>query len=348
MAFKDGKINRRDLLKQLGAGALLTSPLLAAPERADAFFNALMLKKKAQGTPVDPVNNIFSSYIYTGNGGTQTFVTGTDFATNGGLIWIKRRDSAISHALFDSARGAANLLVTDTTAAEVGGYPITMNSNGFTITSSTSTNINANGGTYVAWCFRKAAKFFDLGTVTKSAGSNATIDFAALGALGMVLVKRTDSTGAWYAWHRGLDAGNLVTFGDNSESAMTHISVSGTTVTLTNGVIADGNYIVYAWAHDSASNGNIYFGSLANAQLAATITIGWEPQALYYKANGYSHWGMFDVVRGDTSGSQKILVLNTSAAEVSYSNQPYPLATGISWQGGAGPNKLLYMAIRKP
>ncbi|NUN06835.1 MAG: hypothetical protein HUU57_13860 [Bdellovibrio sp.] len=306
------------------------------------------MKKKKEGSVLIPSSGIYNTTIYTGNGGTQSITTLADLDTAGGLVWIKRRDSAASHALFDTARGAENMLSSDTAAASVGTQPFAVTSTGFTITSSGTTNYNANGATYVAWSFKRQPKFFDLSAVTKSAGSDAVVNFPDLAELGMVMVKRTDSTGDWYMWHRGLNPGNLFTHTNGTETAMNHFTVSGTTIILNNGTIENGTYIVYAWAHDSSTTGNIYFGSVANGHGATTFTIGWEPQALYYKGNGFANWTYFDTVRGDTNTTQKVLVLTYASAEASYSNQPYPLSTGISWPGGVGPVKLLYMAIRKP
>lgn len=348
MAFKDGKIHRRGLLKFIGAGAFLLSPLVVAPETANAFFNALMMKKNGGSSVLVPASGMFNAKIYTGNGGTQAIATLSDLDTAGGLVWIKRRDSAVSHALFDTVRGSGNMLSSDTSAATVGSQPLSITSTGFTITSSGVTNYNSSGATYVAWTFKRQPKFFDMGTVIKDAGSNATLNFSSLSDLGMVMVKRTDSTGDWYIWHRGLDPGKLLLHSNGTEAAMTQISISGTTVTLTDSSIANGTYIVYAWAHDPSPTGNIYFGSVANGHGAATFTLGWEPQTLYYKANTYNYWNIFDTARGVTNSSQKTLSLTVGAAEVTYSNQPYPISTGIAWPGGVGANKLLYMAIRKP
>ena len=78
-------------------------------------------------------------------------------------------------------------------------------------------------------------------SVTKTAGSNATVDLSSLGTVGMVTVKRTDSTGDWYTWHRSLPAGQLMYLNQTAAvSTLGHITVSGTTLTLVNGVIADG------------------------------------------------------------------------------------------------------------
>ena len=44
-------------------------------------------------TPNDKlyVDDVFSTYLYTGNGSTQTINNGIDLAGKGGLVWIKNR-----------------------------------------------------------------------------------------------------------------------------------------------------------------------------------------------------------------------------------------------------------------
>jgi hypothetical protein len=40
------------------------------------------------------IEDVFSTYLYTGNGSTQTITNGIDLAGEGGMVWIKRRDGA--------------------------------------------------------------------------------------------------------------------------------------------------------------------------------------------------------------------------------------------------------------
>jgi hypothetical protein len=40
------------------------------------------------------VEDVFSTYLYTGNGSTQTITNGIDLSGEGGLVWIKDRTSS--------------------------------------------------------------------------------------------------------------------------------------------------------------------------------------------------------------------------------------------------------------
>ena len=62
----------------------------------------------AGGAGLD-VDEVFSTYLYDGNSGTQSIINGIDLSGEGGLVWIKRRDGTLNHALFDTERGAGAL-----------------------------------------------------------------------------------------------------------------------------------------------------------------------------------------------------------------------------------------------
>jgi hypothetical protein len=99
--------------------------------------------------------------------------------------------------------------------------------------------------------FKNAPKFYGHRVVTKSAGSNVSVNFPELGELGMVRVKSISGAGSWYVWHRSLSSGQLLIGETTAASAAHgHVTVSGTTVTLVNSVIANGQYLVEAFAHN--------------------------------------------------------------------------------------------------
>ncbi|MCX6739042.1 MAG: hypothetical protein NT098_03245 [Candidatus Parcubacteria bacterium] len=189
-------------------------------------------------------------------------------------MWVKRRDSVANHYLQDTIRGGGIASSSNLTDAQSGGWPTTFGSTGFSLGNDVT---NTNTATYASWTFRKANKFFDVQTVVKSAGSNATVDLSSLGTIGMVTVKRTDSTGNWYTYHRSATAGKLMYLNStNAEATLGHITVSGTTLTLVDGVIADGTYIVYAWDHDTdTTKGMIQCGSYVGSTASVpVVTLG--------------------------------------------------------------------------
>ena len=90
----------------------------------------------AAAAAVNYIEDMFSTYLYTGTGAAQTITNGIDISSNGGLVWIKPRSLADNHSLFDTARGALNRLRSnDTTANVVQVHGVdAFNSTGFSIT----------------------------------------------------------------------------------------------------------------------------------------------------------------------------------------------------------------------
>ena len=192
------------------------------------------------------VEDVFSTYLYTGTGATQSITNGIDLSTEGGMVWLKDRDAANNHQIYDTERGATNYLLTASTGAEntnANGLT-TFNTDGFAI--GNLGFINTNGNDLVSWTFRNADNFFDVQTATLGTG-NQVISFSNLTTLGMVAVKRTDSTGSWYVWHKDLTSGDLLYLEQTvAETLDGSITVSGTDVTLVDGTLADGDYVIYA------------------------------------------------------------------------------------------------------
>ena len=73
-----------------------------------------MLAKALQGAALATqpayIEDVFSTYLYTGNSSTQTITNGIDLSTKGGLVWLKGRDQASDPCLFDTVRGATKRL----------------------------------------------------------------------------------------------------------------------------------------------------------------------------------------------------------------------------------------------
>lgn len=319
-----------------------------------------LLKMMAgSATPPLYVDDVFQSYTRTGTDAEVTVTTNIDM-TEGYTLWSKRRSGATDHALYASSLGVTIDLVTNTTAGT------TTQAQGLTAVSSTGhtygtlAKVNTSTATYVDWVFRDAAKFHKQTTVVKSAGSNATVDLSSLGTVGMVRVKRTDAAGSWYIWHKDLTAGNLL-IGETTaaQAVLGQITVSGTTLTLVNGVIADGTYLVEGFAHDTSATGVIQCGSFTtDGSGNATVNLGWEPQFLEHKAMlAASSWRIYDSTRGGLISNPTGLVglptltANTSAAE-STTDSFYIDTTAVGFKavgGGLGASyTYIYLAIRRP
>ena len=94
-------------------------------------------------------NKHFDTLLYTGNATDDRDITGLNFQPD--WLWIKERSGTESHLLFNSVVGTSNFLKSNSSASEANDPNAlqSFNSDGFQI--GTSTELNANSETYVAW-----------------------------------------------------------------------------------------------------------------------------------------------------------------------------------------------------
>jgi hypothetical protein len=291
-------------------------------------------------------------------------------AGSGGLVWLKGRSGATDHALYDTARGATFDLVSNSTAAQTTQSTglTAFNSNGFSL--GALAKLNTNAATYASWTFRKQAKFFDVVTYTGN-GSNRTISHNLGSVPGCIIVKRTDTTGNWQVYHRGLtSAANVIQLNDTAAQVSAPTVWNSTDPTSTvfsvgtgSNVNANGStYVAYLFAHDaggfglSGTDNVITCGSYTGNGSATgpTITLGYEPQWVMIKrTDSTSSWTMADNIRGMTVGTNDVvLYANLSNAEAA-ADTLAPTATGfqITASGtavNASGGTYIYIAIRRP
>ena len=331
--------------------------------------------KEAAGNSADAtlyVDDVFSTYLYTGNGSTQTITNGIDLAGKGGMVWIKDRNSANSHILSDTVRGTNSQIASNlTNAAFTFTNEVTaFNSNGFSLGSDSLGCVNnSSAGPYVSWTFREAAKFFDVVTFTGN-GSLTNIVNHNLGVTpGFIIVKGTSASGSRWVCAAKDNSGNYVYLVLNTtvaSDASTVISNIATTTTFNPGymgVYFDGyantngvQYVAYLFAHDTSATGIIQCGLFTtDGSAGATVNLGWEPQYILMKTTDLAdNWNVFDTMRGFAQTSSMTLKPNLANAEGQFgSGTVVPTATGFNINlsvGGAYYNNktFIYMAIRMP
>jgi hypothetical protein len=307
----------------------------------------------SQGAGVD-ISKLFAATPYTATGSAQTITNGIDFAGRGGRVWEAGRNLASGGIITDTLRGSGSLLRPSSTSAEttLAGYPLFL-SNGYSIPAGTW----ANGNTVASWSFAQDPRFFRAVPVTADASGGATFDTGlAVGATLSIgqLEFKSRSTGAWPVYHRALGVSQQL-FLNTTAAAVTNanwISISGSVATVAAGKLtANATYIVYASAHDTASDGVIQCGNLStDASGNATVSLGWAPQFLLAKSSSaIGSWVMADSARGFTAGSQKYLSPNTTDAETSFTNATEGFTpTGFTEANTIfGPSRTgIYLAIR--
>jgi len=301
----------------------------------------------ASCSTLTPVEDVFSTYTYTGDGSAQTITNGIDITTIGGMVWIKNRGVGVDNLLFDTVRGVTKGLSSNLTGAQVtsAGYLDAFNTNGFGV--NTATQVNMNGQPIVSWTFRKAPKFFTHQSLSHTSGVADTIDLSTLGTVGMVAIKRTDSVSNWTVFHRSATTGKLLYLNTTAaETTDTTLTLSGTTLTVEQ-AIATGTYIIYAWAHDTSANGLIQCGSFTtDGSNSASVTLGWEPQFLLFKGLAVYNWVTYDTARSFSRTNSAFLYPNLSNAEDPGGDRGRPNATGFDIVN-IGTGTYVYCAIRK-
>jgi hypothetical protein len=323
--------------------------------------------KEAAGNSADAtlyVDDVFSTYLYTGNSSTQTITNGIDLAGKGGLVWLKGRSLAVPNNLWDSARGITNgPLESDNTNQAYSNTPRTItsfNSDGFSMQDDSETfGENVSTRTQVSWTFREAAKFFDVVTYTGT-GSARTIAHSLGVAPGMVIVKRTDTTSNWQVYHRGLTSAaysiqlNLTAAQAsaptvwNSTAPTSSVFSVGADATVN---ASGGTYVAYLYAHDTSSTGIIQCGSYTGNGSGNSVTLGFEPQYIIAKAvTTTGNWEIIDTMRRFNINNPNEILRANLANELSYGFYFVPNSTGFksySVMNTAGVT-YIYMAIRMP
>jgi len=314
---------------------------------------------EAQAASGGYVDDVFSAYTYTGNGSTQTINNGVDLAGKGGLVWTRVRDRTDDHEFIDTVRGRAFSLESNTADAQatssVGTSLIAFNSNGYSLGTNGSANVNENGAPFISWTFRRAPKFFDVVTYTGNGASNRALSHQLNADVGMVMAKATSTTGDWWVFHRSA-TGDLVLNTTAAQTASKANIPSATPSTFTVNGSANTNgvqYVAYLFAHDPSAEGIIQCGSFTTDGngVSTLVNLGWEPQyVLIKRTTAANDWQIFDTMRGFgmPTYNAKTLYPNIANAEGDPSVGAEPNPQGFKANGLLASSTYIYLAIRRP
>ena len=326
-----------------------------------------LLSASVSAPPAAYVEDVFSTWLYTGNSSTQTITNGIDLAGEGGLVWCKSRSAAYVGELADTVRGGGKRLVPSSSNSQDNVSDITgFTSSGFTLGNQTG-DVNFTGVTAASWTFRKAEKFFDVVTYTGT-GADQTISHNLGSTPGCIIVKQTSGAGGdWYVYHRSLSTPSENWIRLNNTGAAngaigqdlwgpptsttfkvdTYLGLSTSSAT----------YVAYVFAHDAGGFGDagtdsvVKCGSFThNASSDQEIDLGWEAQWVMLKSTDSTiGWYMVDTMRGaPVGGNASFVTANSSSAE-STGQLVYPTAKGFAVRSGAflGGSTHIYIAIRR-
>ncbi len=309
------------------------------------------------------VEDVFSTWLYTGNGSTQTITNGINLSGKGGMVWVKARNQAVGHWLTDTSRGATKSLQTNSNIAQQ------TKTAGISSFSATGFNIGDDGDfndaarNYASWTFREAPKFFDVVTYTGT-GTVQNISHNLGSVPGMIIIKSV-SIGDWSVYHRSTGNTQVLFLNSTSAAATSSSYWNNTTPTSTVFTVGVGGannnngvtYVAYIFAHNAGGFGLdgaqnvISCGSFTtDGSGAYSVNLGWEPQFILVKqTNSTANWYLYDTMRGlpDTYNGGVELYPNTSGTEQLYASAR-PSATGFYSTNFAGAGAThIYLAIRR-
>lgn len=271
-------------------------------------FNALNTNNLLVPSIANPANYIAVN-LYTGNETIRSIdntVNSVSFQPD--LVWVKARDAATDHALFDSVRGAQRYVSSSTTLPEtINSETLTaFNVNGFNL-GTDNTLTNATGINYLAWQWKKGiVPGLDIVSYTGT-GSIRTVSHNLGVAPSMIIIKRV-SAGAnenGIVYHRAVSANNALilnssngptlSYWNNTTPTSTEFTIAALAGVNTSGV----NYIAYCFAEISGFSK--FTSYLGNGTINGPfVYCGFSPKLLIIKqyTNIGTPWRGFDSSRG--------------------------------------------------
>ena len=278
------------------------------------------------------IDEVYSNYLHTGNGSSQSITNGIDLAGQGGMVWIKNRDQNDNNWLFANSLGIGNPMRSNSDGEKFGlgnNGISSFNSNGFTVGSSGS--VNGDGEDLVSWTFRNS-KAFQCLTYAGNA-TNRTISHSLGSIPGMVIVKKTDGSDPWYVWHRDLENAtktlSLNTTGGEGGNAAIFNSTRPTATEFSLGTSGHSNennknYIAYLFAGGESTaatarsvsfdgNDDLTIQDSTDFDLGTTFT--WE---FWIKMDNLQDW----YVPFRRTGSSSVHIQINAAGQLQYSASP--------------------------
>jgi len=291
-------------------------------------------------------NKYMDATTFTGNATTQVIVNQGQIKPD--LVWLKSRTNANNHTIYDSIRGADNILYPNLTNAAVAGSGnlTAFNSNGFTLGASENSN-DSSGESSVGWQWQagqgstssntsgsitstvsvNTTAGFSIVTYTGSGSSSGTFGHGLGVAPAMFIIKSRSQTGEnWVTWHKSFSntaQGNmsLNTTGavSNSASVWGNTAPTSTLITVGNSAVNNNTstYVAYCWADVSGfSKAFSYTGN--GSTDGSFVYVGFLPRFVMIKRTDTTgDWYMWDTARNTYDVITNTLLANSSAAETS-------------------------------
>jgi len=305
-------------------------------------------------------SEVFEPILYTGNGTSQSIST-LEFQPD--FTWIKNRDAADNHMLFDALRGATKYLSSNTTSGENTDAQSlsSFNSNGFSVGNNVAVNTNAED--YVAWNWKGNGSGVTNtdGSITSTVSANTDAGFSIVTYTGtgssmtfghglgqpvdFMLVKKRDTADGWvvhpfsvYGTSYILSLNSNIGIFSDSVCHTNNSTVIGFTGASGARNLNGGAYVAYCFAEvEGFSSFGSYTGN-GSATDGPFVFTGFKPAFVIFKrTDSTSDWNTHDASRSPYNVSDDILWANLSTAETTGSSTGKLdfLSNGIKIRGSA-------------
>jgi len=291
-------------------------------------------------TTINKSTDYFNTLLYVADQQDNRTITGVGFQPD--LVWLKDRDQAVNHQLFDSVRGATKQIHTNNTSAENTDLNSlkAFTSDGFTL--GTGWGNQTTGDKYVSWNWKaggagSANTDGDINStvsvnttagfsIVKWAGTNAqaTIGHGLGVAPSLIIVKNLTSSVNWLAYYKPLGANKYLEFNlangsgtsntewGNTAPTSTVFTVGNTGSTNTSGA----NYVAYCFAEKTGySKVGKYIGN--NNANGTFVYTGFAVKFVLLKKDGGDGWWLVDDKQANPypNPNVQMLVSNTNGAD---------------------------------
>jgi hypothetical protein len=304
-------------------------------------------------------STVFDTYLWSGNGGTQTI--STSFSPD--FVWVKQRDNTnvASHVLVDIVRGNNNVLRTNGTDAENGAAIDPALYDGITNLSTASFDVvkgssgtyngtNGSGKSYVGWTWDAGSSTVtdNTGSIQSSrrtnasagisivsytgTGSNATIGHGLGVAPALIIAKARTAAEHWQVGHTSIGWGarlflSTTNATDTTSAAWNNTAPTSTVFSVGNSGNINNNgttYVAYCFAPVA---GYSAFGSYTGNGSAdgPFVFCNFRPRWIMVKSSSYSNntvaysWCVLDTQRNTSNVMTSLLLPNASDSEYTVS-----------------------------
>ena len=293
-------------------------------------------------TTIKKPSDYFNTLTYTGDGSSSRNITGVGFQPD--LLWIKNRDAAQYHFVFDAVRGVSKAIFPNETDAESTQIPCmsAFLSDGFTVGNDIASNGNGNGIVAWNWLANGAGSANTDGSISSTVSANTTSGFSIVSYTGtgsvatvghglgvapkIVLVKRRSQASNWCMYNENV--GNTKALYLNNDTTGATSSTFWNNTTPTSSVFTVGSdaatngsgdtQIAYCFAEKSGYSSMGSYTGNGNANGTFVYT-GFSPSFVMTKrTDSTSDWLICDNKRPGYNVINKKLFPNTSGTEDSY------------------------------